>query len=211
MIREPVSPDDLRLCASISSEALDQVRADSWDEKPPGMTWTRKNTATHTIGALHFYATQLASGSPEYVATFRPNPDAVESKDLLALVKSSAAILARVAEASPPGTRGFYGAGSPDAEGYLAMGSAEIILHTWDIVAGLPNNVAPPDDLCDRIIGRLFPWSSDAISGWDALLFETGRKQIEGLKSPEDSWGWQSAPLEEWDGTPKRWDSWKGR
>lgn len=164
MTRVPVSPDDIRVCASISSEALQQVSGASWDKEPPEMTWTRKNTASHFIGALQFYATQLASGSPDFVPTLRQDNAAIELKDLPGLVTSGSAILARVAEGSPPGTRGFYGAGSPDAEGYLYMGCAEIILHTWDIVSGTPVNLTPADDMCDRIVRRLFPWSTDAIS-----------------------------------------------
>ena len=211
MSRDPVTPDDLRKAAAIAREALSQVADDAWDVMPPRMTWTRKATIIHTIGAMHFYSTGLASGSREPPATFRPDPARIDTADLPALVTSGAAILARVAEASPHGTRGFHPAGSPDPEGYLAMGCVEILMHAWDTVNGTPGSIEAADDMSERIVRRLFPWSATGASGWQALLFETGRGELEGRESPGDMWMWHNAPLDEWDGKVRRSDRWKRR
>ena len=209
--RQPVTPDDLRAAAALACEALSKVTAAEWDLMPPKMTWKRRATIIHNIGALHFYTTQLASGSKEPVATFRPDPVGTETADLPALVASSAAILARVAEASPPDTRAFHPAGSPDPEGYLAMACVEVLMHAWDTVSGTSSSIIAPGDLSSRVVRRLFPWSATGASGWQALLFETGRGELEGSESPGDMWMWHNAPLDEWDGQVRRSERWKGR
>jgi hypothetical protein len=68
-------------------------------------------------------------------------------------------VLAAVARASKPGVRAFHPAGMADAEGFLAMGCDEILVHTGDIAEGLGIAVAPPADLCQRVVARLFPWA----------------------------------------------------
>jgi hypothetical protein len=209
--RQPVTPDDLRAAAVIVREGLSKVAGAEWEVMPPKMTWTRKATIVHTIGALHLYATQLASGSRERVATFWPDPVRTETRDLPALVVSGAAILARVAEASSPGTRGFHPQGSPDPEGFLAMGCVEVLMHAWDTVNGTAASVTAPDDLSARVVRRLFPWSPADAPGWQALLFETGRGELAGHESPGDVWMWHNPPLDEWDGKVRRSDRWKGR
>lgn len=212
--RQPVTPDDLRAAAALECEALLKVTDAEWDAMPPKMTWTRKATIVHTVGALHFYATQLASGSSKatgFAPTFRPDAERIDKKDLPGLLMSSAAILARIADGSPVGARGLHPAGCPDAEGFLAMGCVEVLMHAWDTVSGTSASLTAPDDMSERVVRRLFPWSPAGAPGWQALLFETGRAEIDGCESPGDMWMWHNDPLDEWDGTVKRSERWRGR
>ena len=211
MARKPVTPDDLRASAAIARETLSKLSDAEWNAVPPHMTWTRRDTAIHSISANNNYATQLASGIPAGVAGFRPDYQGIETAKIPELITSVAAVHARVAEASPPGTRGFHPAGSPDPEGFLGMGCIEILMHAWDAVDGTTVEIVAPDDLSERIVRRMFPWSSVDAPGWQALLFETGRGEISGLESPGDSWMWHNAPLDEWNGEVRRSERWKGR
>lgn len=211
MTRDPVTPDDLRKSATQTRAAMEAIKADEWDEAPPRMTWTRKVTGMHTVNALHFYATQLASGSRERVATFDIDEANTRSERIPALISSSAAILARVAEASPAGSRAFHSAGSPDPEGFLAMGCTEVLLHCWDAVNGMDAGFTGDGGISDRILRRLFPWSPVDTPRWQTLLFATGRGELPGHESPGDRWGWHNRPLDEWDGNEVKTDLWAGR
>jgi hypothetical protein len=47
-----------------------------------------------------------------------------------------------------------------DAEGFLAMGAVEVLLHTWDIATALGVPLAPPDHAeasAAKMVARLFP------------------------------------------------------
>ncbi len=123
---------------------------------------------------------------------------------MLANVGVHAAVLARVCEASPPGARAWHPAGMADAEGFLAMGCDEILVHTFDIATGLGVGFHPPDELCAKIVARLFPWTSIEASAWEALLWSNGRVALPGLERLDENWYWWCAPLEGWDGEIKR-------
>ena len=49
--------------------------------------------------------------------------------------------------------------GQPDRAGYLAMGCAEILLHTDDITPEPRAGIFGPDALCRHLVRRLFPWA----------------------------------------------------
>ncbi len=95
-----------------------------------------------------------------------------------------------------------------DAEGFLAMGCAEILLHTDDIAAalGLPAPFRPPADLCRRVVQRIFPWAPPETEAdpWDALRWAAGRIALPGHDRLDANWWWHCAPLSEWDGTVHR-------
>lgn len=62
---------------------------------------------------------------------------------------------ALAAKARPAVTTAY---GLADAEGFTALGVAEVLLHTHDLVSGLELPYQPPDlDLCARVIDRLHP------------------------------------------------------
>jgi hypothetical protein len=175
------------------------------------MDWTRHHTAFHICGALQFYATQLAVGSPEFAPTVRLNPDAMNAEDLPGLLKSQSILLAQVARGVAKETRGFHSAGKPDAEGFLAMGCAELLLHCWDAVAGTDIKFTPDETVADHVLQRLFPWAPADTPRWQTLLWATGRGELEGHEPVGITWMWHNAPLDEWDGTVRQSTDWVGR
>jgi len=49
----------------------------------------------------------------------------------------------------------WHPSGDSDAEGFVAMGTVEVLLHTHDVLAGLGVGWRPDDALCDRVLARL--------------------------------------------------------
>jgi hypothetical protein len=98
----------------------------------------------------------------------------------------------------PPGTRayhifGIFGLGDP--EGFAAMGIVEVLVHMHDVAAGLGIDWAPPEDLCDRVLYRLFPDAAGSTPRWQTLLRATGRGEVPG-RARLARWRWYCAPRE---------------
>jgi hypothetical protein len=123
---------------------------------------------------------------------------------LLTIVEALAAVLAEVARAAPPEARGYHGAGMADAEGFVAMGCEEILIHTADIAQGLGLSFRPPDELTARVLRRLFPWAPTDGDPWAELRWASGRIALPDRPRLGPDWYWHCAPLAEWDGTVKK-------
>ena len=87
------------------------------------------------------------------------------------------------------------------ADGFLAMGCDEILVHGWDAVRGFGGKFAVPEDLARPVLRRLFPWAPTDAPPWPALLWANGRVDLPGQPRQGPDWLWHCAPLEEWDGT----------
>jgi hypothetical protein len=200
----PVTADDVDLSVCLAIEALTAAPS-SWDKPAGDLTWTCWETAEHVADDLFFYATQLARPTPGYV------PFAGESRraggpvnsvhadraagpaGLLEVVDACGALLSAMVRAAPPHTRSYHIFGLADPEGFAAMGVVEVLVHTHDMAAGLGVPWQPPDDLCERTRARLFPDVSPADSGWQTLLWATGRADLPD-RPHRTKWRWYSAP-----------------
>lgn len=111
---------------------------------------------------------------------------------------------AAVIRAAPPDTRVFHPAGMADAEGSVAMGCDEILVHCNDIALGLGVRFDPPPDLCRRVVVRLFPWAPWNSRRGRAFSGRTADVTADGHDRLDPNWWWHPAPLSEWDGTVKR-------
>ncbi len=198
-IREPVSVSDIRLSTEHVVNALSGQTVEDWDGKPTGMDWTRRHTLGHLVYGFAWYATILANrdqikSKPSFFSVVQ-----LEVNESLRLLSLNAELLACVFNGSPTDARGWHPWGSPDPEGYLAMGCNEVLLHGHDVLRGLSVSISPPEDLCDRILRRLFPWSPLDTPRWETLLWITGRG---GLENRELITNWKALvnPLDEWDG-----------
>jgi hypothetical protein len=119
--------------------------------------------------------------------------------DLVRTIGAFATVLARVVDASPPGSRGWHPFGQADASGFAAMACDELLGHTDDIARGLELPFAPPPALARATLERLFPWAPTDTDPWEGLLWANGRIDLPGQQRQVD-WRWHCAPLEEWDG-----------
>jgi len=189
---------------TVTAALADAVGAD-WSVRAGSLDWDVRTTITHAASAAVKYALCLSSQTTRPIALrSSAYPDASPS-DLLAALGAVARSLAQVAASAPSGARGFHLAGMADAEGFMAMACAEILVHGADVAAGLGLELAPPDDLCRRVAGRLFPWAPQDRPGWDTLAWATGRIELPELDQLDSSWIWHCAPLDEWDGAIPGW------
>jgi len=169
------------------------------------LEWTCRGTLDHVADALTYYAGNLATRTPVQRPRLRNGDSASTIDALLTAVETAATILATVATATPPDTRSFHRAGMADVSGFMAMGCAEILIHTDDIAAGL--HTTPPyrgdPELSARLVQRLFPWAPQHDDAWELLRWSMGRTALPEHERLGPDWWWFCAPLEEWDGTPR--------
>ncbi len=124
---------------------------------------------------------------------------------LIDSLRSGAAVLGIVVDALPEDVRVFHPSGLVDRSGWTAMACVELLAHGWDIAqaTGVRGD-APPDEVATATVERVLPWAPRGHDGWSRLLCATGRAPLDGHARVGDDWWWHSAPLDEWDGRPRR-------
>ncbi|MFD9123980.1 maleylpyruvate isomerase N-terminal domain-containing protein [Kitasatospora sp. NPDC059571] len=176
------------------TEALRVLAArqdEDWSVRAGSLTWTCRETAVHIAHDLLAYAGQLAARPQDGYLPFdlavRPEAPIAEVLDV---VRACGGLLAAALATGRPKDRAWHW-GPTDPTGFAAMGTAEILLHTWDITRGLGGGWTPPEPLCAAVLARLFP---DAPAGEPAavLLWCTGRAELPG-RPRRTSWVWQAA------------------
>ncbi len=200
--REPVTTDDLRASAGMASNILGKLTTSDWIGQAANLEWTRKQTAAHVVRAYAHYILSLANLATERPPGLVSVPDSSTPEEILAGLPLWGEVLANIASASPSNARAYHGWGYSDAEGFLAMGCAETLVHFYDISLGI-TEIEMPTGIVERVVRRLFPWAPIESDPWCALLWSTGRAEIDGFESPGAGWVWHNEPLEEWDGTVK--------
>jgi uncharacterized protein (TIGR03083 family) len=192
--------NDLRRAVATAADALAPHTAADWSVRARDLEWSCSETLDHVITSLLWYAGNLATLATRRPGTVRDRDPNASTEHLLEALVLSGHILARVAEATPPGGRGYHRMGMADATGFVAMGCDETLVHTGDICAGLGVRFDPPGDLCAALVARLFPWAPEHDDPWERLLWCNGRIALPGHQRLGREWGWWSAPLDEWDG-----------
>jgi hypothetical protein len=206
-MRMEVTPDDLLEAVSTSKQALEPFVARDWSVRAGDLDWDVRRTLTHVCDAVGWYAAHLALRIPRRLRLdFLAHRDA-SNAELLDVLDAAAATLAGVARTAPTLARAFHTAGMADTSGFLAMGCDEILVHGWDAVRGLGDEVAPHAELAERVLRRLFPWAPTTTSPWQTLLWANGRADLPGQEPQGPDWLWHCAPLHEWDGTVPRQQS----
>jgi hypothetical protein len=195
--RQPVTPDDLRAAARLCLATLQPVQDRDWSIPALGLRWTCRATLDHICDCLAWYAHDLASELQSINGAARRGFPRAPIAELLFSVGALAEVLALVGAAKGADARGWHDWGVADAEGFVAMGTIEILLHTWDIASAFDLPLSDPDqagELAGRLVPRLFPSAPVGPSPFDSLLAATGRPRPPG-KRRAPSWQWHSAPL----------------
>ena len=195
-----MGPEDVRAAAAVCREELSGLVDLDWSMRAGDLDWSCRQTLEHIPSAQIFYASHLALAAKEMLPMARGGEDQLNVAELLLSVEVNAAILEHVLRAAPASTRAFHPAGMADASGFAAMGCDEILIHTADIASGFGIDFHPPEDLCSRVLARLFPWAPTDVGNWESLLWANGRIALPGLEPQDENWRWHCAPLNEWDG-----------
>ncbi len=199
-----LGPDDLISAAGICKHALSPMQSRDWSVRAGDLDWDCRRTLDHIADTLALYAGYLASQSRGRLPVMRDGDPDLPVDELLVVVETQAAVLVAVSRSTPSGARAFHPAGMADMSGYIAMACVEILIHTDDIASGLGCSFRPPDELCLRVLNRLFPWAPKGGDAWSTLRWACGRAALPDQERIGPDWYWHSAPLDEWDGTVKK-------
>ncbi|MFJ4836559.1 VOC family protein [Streptomyces sp. NPDC088746] len=207
--RMPVTADDVTLAVRLAVDTLAESPADDWRVPAGTLAWDCWETVEHLSDDLFAYAVQLGPRTPslESEVPYRWAPDReggpwnsifanpeAGTAGLLQTLEASGALLTAMVRTASPSLRSYHSHGVSDPEGFAAMGVVETLVHTHDVAAGLSLSWAPPRDLCDRVLARLFPDAPDDDDRWTVLLWSTGRADLPG-RDRVTSWKWHGAPL----------------
>ncbi|MEU1472119.1 VOC family protein [Streptomyces sp. NPDC005761] len=212
--RLPVTADDVTSAVRLAVDTLAESPAEDWHIPAGTLAWDCWETVEHLSDDLFAYAVQLGPRKPslERDVPYRWAPDReggpwnaisadpeAGTAGLLQTLEASGALLSAMVRTASPDVRSFHSYGVSDPEGFAAMGIVETLVHMYDVAAGLSLSCAPPQDLCDRVLARLFPDAPADEDRWTVLLWSTGRADLPG-RERVTSWKWHGAPL---DGTPQ--------
>ncbi|GAA4967028.1 maleylpyruvate isomerase N-terminal domain-containing protein [Actinoplanes utahensis] len=203
--------EDVRLAVSLAVGTLRTATGQDWDRRAGDLEWSVRETVEHIADDLFAYAMQLTPENPpqESYVPFgwrrsRPGAPALTlyaqadagPDGLLQLLDAAGGLLAAVVAVTPPDRRSWHPYGVSDAAGFAAMGVVETLVHTHDVAVGLGLPWNPPEDLCDRVLRRLFrdvPRTTAA--AWPVLLWATGRGEMPGHPRRAE-WRWDGTPLD---------------
>jgi hypothetical protein len=171
-------------------------------------SWSPRRTLDHLVDAMLLYSEYLATRARDRVTPPRNGDPSATPGDLVDALRQGASILDSLLLAMPDKIRVFHPSGNADRTGWIGMACTELLVHGFDIAAATLVPVeAPSDQLARSVVERVFPWAPSEGTGWMQLLWATGRAPL-GERPPQDAdWWWQSAPLTEWDGQPRRRDA----
>nr|WP_184924177.1 maleylpyruvate isomerase N-terminal domain-containing protein [Kitasatospora gansuensis] len=213
MIRstQPVTPDDLDLAVRLAVDTLRAAPEAGWDQPAGSLEWTCWETAEHLADDLFSYAAQIGPRTPplerevpfSWTRTRAGGPANAIGVDraagpagMLQVLETTGALLVAMARCTPPQVRAHHIFGISDPEGFTAMGIVEILAHTHDLAEGFGLPWAPPAELCERVLARLFPDSPADAEPWPALLWCTGRGELPG-RPRLTKWRWNGVPAAE--------------
>ncbi|MGH2366184.1 MAG: hypothetical protein ACRDHX_16250 [Chloroflexota bacterium] len=196
----PMLPNDLIDIAHACQNALRPAADADWSVKAGTLDWDCRQTLLHMVSAPMFYSINLAMRSTTPLRGLGVASAETPIATLIELAEYSSTILARLASEAPSDARGCHPAGMADTEGFLAMAGNELMNHAYDITSGLNSPFAPPGELAEKVLRRLFPWSPRDTEPWPTLLWAAGRCNLPGHGSQEADWWVQCAPLSEWNG-----------
>ena len=207
----PVTPADVDLVVGLAADALSGVLERDWRVPAGDLEWDCRETIEHMADDLFAYAGQLGPRRPPQdthvpFAWQRNRPDGpaltiftdegASNAGLIQVFEASGRFLSSLATTVPPETRAFHIFGLGDPEGFAAMGVVEVLVHMRDVAAGLRIVWTPPEDLCDRVLHRLFPEAPTGTPRWETLLWATGRGELAGRERLGEKWRWYAAPRE---------------
>lgn len=208
---QKVTDVDVTRAVGLMVDALRDVPDDAWDAPAGTLSWSCWETVEHAADDLFAYAAQLGPASPPTGAYLpmsfrRERPEGPMScvfvdrsagtAGLLQVLEACGTLLSAVVATVPAERRAYHPCGLSDPEGFAAMGVVELLVHGYDVAAGLGRPFEPPADLCDLALVRLFPDAPSGGDRWATLLWATGRGALPD-RPVQQKWDWDARPAAE--------------
>jgi hypothetical protein len=200
-----LATSDLTKIADWASERWLEIPIDGWDASDTTVGWTARRTLDHVVDVMFLYSAYVATRARSRVSPPRNGDPSSDPEALIAALRSGAVILTRLLEGFRDDERAYHPSGMADRSGWIGMACTEILVHTNDATGAAATSASNfPSALAGAVVDRVLPWAPRDGTGWERLMWATGRASLGG-RSPEPAdWWWQSAPLAEWDGIPRR-------
>jgi hypothetical protein len=200
-------PEDVNTAMEWVAEIAGNQQSEQWAAMPPG-AWSPRRTLDHLVDALLLYSAYVATRATDRITPPRNGDTEATPVELLSALHSSSSILVALLQVMPDDARAFHPSGRADRTGWIGMACTELLVHGFDIATAAQGGTPAPDDrLARTVVARVLPWTPREGSGWEQLLWATGRASL-GSRPPQAAdWWWHSAPLTEWDGRPRRRDA----
>ena len=191
--RAAVSVADLETTVEGAVATLGKAVDRDWSVPAGTLRWSCSKTVFHIADDLVAYAGQLASGAQDDYLPFRCRVvRGTKPGGLLVLMEGMAALLAMTVRAAAPTESAYHPYGLADAEGFTALGIAEVLVHTHDVAEGLGLRYRPDPDVCTRVLERLHRDLEPHDDPWRLLLWATGRADLPGRPGVR-RWRWHAA------------------
>ena len=187
-----VTPDLIAEVAGETHTALARFVDADWSVPARDLEWSCRATAVHIADSYFAHAARIVARPREwFVPAEVVAEESAGPQELLQVVDACAELLRGAGIIADPATRAWHPWGFSDPAGSLAMGAAEGLLHTWDIVGGLGGDWRPPAELCRPVLARLFPDAPDVadVDPSEALLWCTGRVALPS-RPRRTTWRW---------------------
>ena len=150
-----------------------------WEVPARDLEWSCWQTAAHVAHDLLAYAAQLSAGATgAYLPLDLSVRPGTPVQGVLEVVRASGALLATALRAADPGARAWHW-GMTDRTAFAALGTTELLVHTWDVAQALGLDWDPPGDLAAPAVQRLFTAGPQGAPG-RVLLWCTGRTALPG-------------------------------
>ncbi|MGY1616348.1 DinB family protein [Geodermatophilus sp. SYSU D00691] len=195
-----LTPDDLRTAAAWAGRRF-ALLPDA-DLAPPAPGWTARRTLDHLVDTMELYAAHVGTRATGRLPPPRDGDPGAGRAELAAQLALPAEELARLLDGMGDDERAFHPSGRADRTGWVGMACTELLVHTRDACGPDPVDAAL-EPLAAAVVDRVLPWTPPG-AGWARLLQATGRAPLGDVPPADADWWWQSAPLAEWDGAPRR-------
>ncbi|MFD1504640.1 hypothetical protein FE374_12500 [Georgenia yuyongxinii] len=187
-----MTPDEVRHATQWLAEELRARPEDvvNYDRHAHGLKWSVWHTLEHVLDDLVVYALQVAGQVPHaYLPLAGPGGEELVHCDrasgaagMADSLEACGELLAAALQTRPATSRAYHPYGDADPAGYAALGALEVVVHGWDVLTALDDEVADlPEDLCAGVVARLFPGSPTELgTAQEVLLWQTGRGELPG-------------------------------
>ncbi len=184
-----MDPDLVARVAAASHAALEPFLDADWSVPARDLERSCARTLEHLADSYFAHAARITGRPAEwFVPATLTLDDPADNRATLLVLDACAGLLRGAAVVGDPESTAYHPWGASDPSGSVAMGCAEALLHTYDVVAGLGGSWTPPDDLAAPVLARLFD-APDGVPAGDALLWCAGRVALPG-RPRRDEWRW---------------------